>query len=172
MPQCTTSDGPHFALQSPQLHSPSVMLAAQRPLVAQHARAAPRLALHRPARTFLLGPAYGLAKKMMPPISATEKAALESGGVSFERHIFAGTASVAALRPYRNQLSAAEQAFLDHEVPELCAMLDDHQIMTDKDFPPEVPPPPPPPPELTGRRHREGEDLPQTVQETFDSRLV
>mmetsp|Transcript_4940 Transcript_4940/g.14551 ORF Transcript_4940/g.14551 Transcript_4940/m.14551 type:complete len:787 (-) Transcript_4940:414-2774(-) len=92
--------------------------------------------LHK--RSFF-GAAYSLAKKMMPPITATEKAALESGGISFERNLFAGGAPLTALTSkYDPKLSAREQAFMDNEVVQLCSMLDDHAIAEARDMPEEV----------------------------------
>jgi len=77
--------------------------------------------------------------KALPPIGDTERAALEAGTVGFEGQLFSGQPdfdSLAGAGP--NQLSAAEQAFLDHEVVELIAMLDDFEIDQAGDLPPEV----------------------------------
>jgi len=75
---------------------------------------------------------------MMPPISATEKAALESGGLSFEQRIFEGTANLQELKKYNPQLTTEEQSFLDNECEQLCMMLDDYKIIDNKDMPHEV----------------------------------
>ena len=69
----------------------------------------------------------------------TERAALEAGTVGFEGQLFSGQPDFDALRQRgANRLTAAEQSFLDHEVVELNAMLDDFQIDEDRDLPPEV----------------------------------
>jgi len=96
---------------------------------------AARQLLRSPHSRTIFAPAYGLAKKMMPPITATEQAALESGGISVEKHIFAGGAPLSAFDDYDPKLSEKEQAFMDKEVQELCAMLDDHAIVEARDLP-------------------------------------
>ena len=73
--------------------------------------------------------ALGPFAKALPPMGETERAALEAGTVGFEGELFAGRPDFDALRARGpNRLTAAEQAFLDHEVRELCAMLDDYAI--------------------------------------------
>ncbi len=72
----------------------------------------------------------------LPALGDTERAALEAGTVGFEGQLFAGRPdfdALAAVGPAK--LSAREQAFLDHEVRELCAMLDDHAIDEAQDLP-------------------------------------
>ncbi|HEU0199952.1 MAG TPA: acyl-CoA dehydrogenase family protein, partial [Burkholderiaceae bacterium] len=77
--------------------------------------------------------------KALPPIGDTERAALEAGTVGFEGRLFAGRPdfdALAAVGP--NNLSAAEQAFLDNEVAQLIAQLDDFAIDAARDLPPAV----------------------------------
>ena len=77
--------------------------------------------------------------KALPPIGDTERAALEAGTVGFEGQLFSGRPDFDALASVGpNQLSAAEQSFLDHEVVELISMLDDFEIDQAGDLPPEV----------------------------------
>ena len=77
--------------------------------------------------------------KALPPLGDTERAALEAGTVGFEGQLFAGRPDFDALAAVgAPRLSAREQAFLDHEVRDLCAMLDDHAIDEAKDLPPPV----------------------------------
>jgi acyl-CoA dehydrogenase len=77
--------------------------------------------------------------RALPPMGETERAALEAGTVGFEGDLFAGRPDFDALRARGpNRLNAAEQAFLDTEVRELCAMLDDNAIDAARDLPPEV----------------------------------
>ena len=77
--------------------------------------------------------------KALPPIGDTERAALEAGTVGFEGQLFSGRPDFDALTSVGpNQLSAAEQSFLDHEVVELISMLDDFEIDQAGDLPPEV----------------------------------
>lgn len=96
-------------------------------------------ALRLAQRRQIAGMAYNMAKKMMPPISSTEKAALESGGIGFERTLFAGGAKLDVLTSkYDPKLTAREQAFFDKELHTLCEMLDDYAIAEARDLPPEV----------------------------------
>lgn len=77
--------------------------------------------------------------KALPPMGDTERAALEAGTVGFEGLLFAGRPDfdvLAATGP--NQLTEREQAFLDNDVRELVAMLDDFAIDQARDMPPEV----------------------------------
>lgn len=91
-----------------------------------------RMVLSKPARKAL--------QKMMPPMSATEKEALDAGTTWWEKDLFSG-------KPDWNQFDAIElssltereQAFVDGEVDELCAMLDEWDIHHHrKDMPEEV----------------------------------
>ncbi|CAM9317431.1 unnamed protein product [Ectocarpus sp. 6 AP-2014] len=90
-------------------------------------------------RTFIT-PAYNLAKKITPKISATEAAALEAGTIGFDRDIFDGTASLQSLKDKYTiaKLTDREQSFIDNEVETLCEMLDDYQISKDRDLPKEA----------------------------------
>lgn len=78
--------------------------------------------------------------KLLPPMSSTEREALEAGTAWWDRELFAGKpdwqwfahTELPRLRP-------DEQAFLDNEVEELCAMLDEWHIHHERhDLPPEV----------------------------------
>lgn len=91
-------------------------------------------------RALLTKPVFAMLKKSMPPISATERDALEAGTTWWEKQLFSG-------RPDWNefaeislpQLTAEEQSFIDNEVSELCALLDEWKIQNDlKDLPPEA----------------------------------
>ena len=91
-------------------------------------------------RAILTKPVFGVLKKSMPPISATERDALEAGTTWWEKQLFSGKpdwdefAQIAL-----PQLTAAEQSFLDNEVNELCSLLDEWKIQNDlKDLPPEA----------------------------------
>ena len=73
-------------------------------------------------------------------ISDTEKEALSSGSVGFEREILSGSPDWKKLNDIpAPALTDEEQEFLDGPVEELCAMLDDWEIRNElKDLPPEV----------------------------------
>ncbi len=77
--------------------------------------------------------------KALPAMGDTERAALEAGTVGFEGELFAGRPDFDALIGRgANRLTDAERRFIDHEVAELIAMLDDHAIDEARDLPPEV----------------------------------
>jgi acyl-CoA dehydrogenase len=91
-------------------------------------------------RPLLSRPLLKLFKQMLPPLSATEREALEAGTVGWDGELFSGRPDwqkfLAAPIP---RLTPAEQAFLDGPVEELCQMVDDWQIVDrDKDLPPAV----------------------------------
>uniref|UniRef100_A0A7S1TSL9 Acyl-coenzyme A dehydrogenase n=1 Tax=Phaeomonas parva TaxID=124430 RepID=A0A7S1TSL9_9STRA len=91
------------------------------------------------ARRGFVGPAYDLAKKVMPKISDTEAAALNAGTVGFDRDLFSGAPSLQMLKDkYSVKLRDDEQAYMDNEVEELCTMVDDYQTLRDRDLSPEV----------------------------------
>ena len=83
--------------------------------------------------------AFAPFSKALPPMGDTERAALEAGTVGFEGQLFAGRPDFDVLRGIGpNQLTEEEQDFLDDEVVELTAMLDDFAIDQARDLPPEV----------------------------------
>lgn len=79
-------------------------------------------------------------KKVMPPMSQTEKEALEAGSVWWDAQLFSGQPQwEELLKLPAPHLSADEQAFLDGPVETLCEMLDDWKIThTDKDLSPQA----------------------------------
>lgn len=82
----------------------------------------------------ITGYLYKIAKKMMPKISPTERAALNAGTVGFDRNLFSGDSSLSDLKNYNVKLSPDEQAFMDTKVNELCEILDDYKVTEDRDF--------------------------------------
>jgi len=78
--------------------------------------------------------------RLLPPMSQTEKEALEAGTVWWDGELFTGAPNWAKLLSAKApQLTAEEQAFLDGPCEELCAMLDDWNITHERgDMPPEV----------------------------------
>ena len=57
----------------------------------------------------ITGYAYKMAKKMMPKISDTERAALNAGTVGFDRNIFNGNPTLEDLKNYSVKASPEEQ---------------------------------------------------------------
>ena len=69
-------------------------------------------------------------RKILPPMSNTEREALEAGDVWWEGDLFAGRPNWRKLLAYpKPELSVEEQAFLDNEVKTLCSLLDDWKIV-------------------------------------------
>jgi acyl-CoA dehydrogenase len=76
---------------------------------------------------------------LLPKLGATERVALEAGTVWWDAALFSGRPEWRELLAFAPRpLSAAEQAFLDGPVEELCRLLDDWQIVQRGDLPPEV----------------------------------
>ena len=78
---------------------------------------------------WLSGPLMKSIQAGMPPISETERAAIEAGSVWWEADLFSGNPDFRKLLAYpAPRLSTTEQAFLDGPVETLCAMIDDWEI--------------------------------------------
>lgn len=93
-----------------------------------------------PLRRLWTRPIKTIFKKMLPPLSETERVALEGGTVGFEGELFTGKPNWDTWRqtPYA-VLSEEETAFLNTEVEQLCAMVNDWQIThVDADLSPEI----------------------------------
>lgn len=92
-------------------------------------------------RRFLVSrPLLGVFRKILPQVSQTEQEALDAGTVWWDGELFSGN-------PHWNKLlalpkpvlSAEEQSFLDNEVEQLCAMIDDWDVThVRQDLPPQV----------------------------------
>ncbi|MEO6154557.1 MAG: acyl-CoA dehydrogenase, partial [Thermomonas sp.] len=91
-------------------------------------------------KPFITTPLLGFYTKLLPPLSDTERTALEAGTVGFEGELFSG-------KPDWNQLlelpkpvlTPEEQAFLDGPCEALCRMVDDWDICHVRaDLPPEL----------------------------------
>ncbi|MHB0926181.1 MAG: acyl-CoA dehydrogenase [Gallionellaceae bacterium] len=91
-------------------------------------------------RTVVSGTVLKIFRKILPQISATEQEAIDAGTVWWDGELFSGHPDWNKLLAFpKCGLSAAEQAFLDNEVEQLCAMLDDWDITHKRaDLPPEV----------------------------------
>ena len=101
-------------------------------------RSTTKVVNHQQQRQFIFGPIYTMAKKMMPKISDTERAALNAGTVGFDRNIFSGNPSLKDLAQYTVKLTPEEKTFMEKETQEVCEMLDDYQISIDRDMPQDV----------------------------------
>ena len=75
-----------------------------------------------------------LFRTLLPPISDTEREALEAGTTWWEAELFSGNPDWRFLRDTpQAKLTEQEQAFIDGPVEELCQMLDDWKI-TNEDY--------------------------------------
>ena len=95
----------------------------------------------RPLRKALITRPFMRAyRKLLPPMSQTEREALEAGTVWWDGELFTGAPKWSKLLSARPpQLTAEEQAFLDGPCEELCRMLDDWHITHERgDLPPSV----------------------------------
>ncbi len=91
-------------------------------------------------RPLLTAPLIKVFRKVLPPLSQTERIALETGSVGFEGELFTGDPDWEKLLKYpKPELTAEEQAFLDGPVEELCKMVNDWEIThVHADLPPET----------------------------------
>jgi len=91
-------------------------------------------------RDFITKPIFSWASGVLPPMSDTEREALEAGDVWWDADLFTGNPDWAKLLAYpQATLTAEEKAFLNGPVDELCAMLDDWKINWEwRDLPPEA----------------------------------
>jgi len=88
-------------------------------------------------RNLVTKPIFGIFKKILPPLSDTEREAMEAGDVWWDGELFKGKPDWAKLHAIpKPQLSAEEQSFLDNEVETLLNMLDDYKIVNEtRDLP-------------------------------------
>ena len=89
---------------------------------------------------FISTPLLGFYTKILPPLSETERSAIEAGTVGFEGQLFSGRPDWQVLLDQpAPTLTADEQEFLDGPVEELCRMTDDWDITHVRaDLPPEM----------------------------------
>ncbi|MGE5154481.1 MAG: acyl-CoA dehydrogenase [Bdellovibrio bacteriovorus] len=91
-------------------------------------------------RRLVTGPLLRQFRRVIPPLSATEREAIRAGGTWWDAELFTGRPRwerLLRLPPAR--LSAEEEAFLAGPVDRLCRLLDDWRIThEDLDLPPEV----------------------------------
>ncbi|MEG3194114.1 acyl-CoA dehydrogenase, partial [Lysobacter sp. D1-1-M9] len=88
----------------------------------------------------ITAPLLGFYTKILPPLSETERVALEAGTVGFEGELFSGKPNWQILLDQpAPSLTAEEQAFVDGPVEELCRMTNDWDITHVRaDLPPEM----------------------------------
>jgi hypothetical protein len=91
-------------------------------------------------KSLITRPVFSIFKRILPPLSSTEREAMESGSVWWEGELFAGKPNWETMHNYpKPTLSAEEQSFVDNQLETLLSMLDDYKIVhEDKDLPKEV----------------------------------
>src|SRR4051794_25805766 len=82
----------------------------------------------------------GAFRKVMPPVSQTEREAIEAGTVWWDGDLFSGAPDWNKLLALpRPSLTSEEQRFIDHEAEELCALVSDWETTNvHRDLPPHV----------------------------------
>ena len=98
------------------------------------------LLLPKVRKPYITAPLLTFYTKLLPPLSDTERTALESGTVGFEGELFSGKPDWDQLLSLpKPALTAEEQAFLDGPCEDLCRMTDDWDINHVRaDLPPEM----------------------------------
>lgn len=97
------------------------------------------LALPELRRKWLTAPLFAWFQRVLPPMSETERDAIEAGTVWWDGELFSGRPDWHKLLDSpRPQLTEEEQAFLDGPTEELCAMVSDWQIGQQLDLPAEA----------------------------------
>ncbi len=91
-------------------------------------------------KSVLSAPAFRMFSKVMPPMSRTEKEAIDAGTTWWEGDLFRGNPDWNKLHNYpQPRLTAEEQAFIDGPVEEACRMANDFAITHEMaDLPPEL----------------------------------
>ncbi|CDZ93387.1 acyl-CoA dehydrogenase [Pseudomonas saudiphocaensis] len=88
---------------------------------------------------YISAPMFDWFKKVLPPISATERDAIEAGSVWWDGELFSGRPDWNILLGYpKARLTEEEQAFLDGPTETLCAMVSDWDIGQRLDLPPQA----------------------------------
>ncbi|MEB0041842.1 MULTISPECIES: acyl-CoA dehydrogenase [unclassified Pseudomonas] len=88
-------------------------------------------------RKYFTAPLFSWFKKVLPPMSKTERDAIDAGTVWWDGELFSGRPDWEKLLAYpKVQFTEEEQAFIDGPTEELCAMVSDWQIGQAMDLPP------------------------------------
>ncbi|MEO1705436.1 MAG: acyl-CoA dehydrogenase, partial [Pseudomonadota bacterium] len=88
----------------------------------------------------LTKPVFGVVKSILPPVSSTEKEALDAGTVGWDAELFSGQPDWSKLRAIAApEMTAEEEAFFNGPTEELCQMLSDWDVRhTHHDIPQHV----------------------------------
>ncbi|MFC1684011.1 acyl-CoA dehydrogenase [Pseudomonadota bacterium] len=90
--------------------------------------------------TYISQPLLDKFRKVLPPMSDTEREALEAGSIWWDAELFSGRPDWNhLLRMQPPRLTQEERDFIDGPLDELCCMLDDWQITNETyDLPPDI----------------------------------
>lgn len=90
-------------------------------------------------RQYFTKPLFSWFQKVLPPMSETERDAIDAGTVWWDGELFSGRPDWDKLLAYpKAQLTEEEQAFIDGPTEELCAMVSDWEIGQAMDLPPQA----------------------------------
>ncbi|ORL47744.1 acyl-CoA dehydrogenase [Pseudomonas putida] len=90
-------------------------------------------------RKVFTGPVFSWFQRTLPPMSQTEREAIDAGTVWWDGELFSGRPDWRTLLAYpAPKLTEEEQAFIDGPTEDLCAMVSDWQIGQDLDLPPDA----------------------------------
>ena len=91
-------------------------------------------------KSLISAPVFRSFRKVLPPMSRTEKEAIDAGTTWWEGDLFRGKPEWEKLHNYpQPELTEEEQAFIDGPVEEACRMANDFQITHEMaDLPPEL----------------------------------
>ena len=88
-------------------------------------------------RQYFTKPLFSWFQKVLPPMSETERDAIDAGTVWWDGELFSGRPDWDKLLAYpKVELTEEEQAFIDGPTEELCAMVSDWEIGQAMDLPP------------------------------------
>ncbi|MEX5542701.1 acyl-CoA dehydrogenase [Pseudomonas poae] len=90
-------------------------------------------------RQYFTKPLFSWFQKVLPPMSETERDAIDAGTVWWDGELFSGRPDWDKLLAYpKVKLTEEEQAFIDGPTEALCAMVSDWEIGQAMDLPPEA----------------------------------
>ena len=91
-------------------------------------------------RSIITRPAFAFFKRVLPPLSATEREAMEAGDTWWDGDLFSGRPDWHKFHQTKApEFTAEEQSFIDNQLETLLAMLDDFKIVQqDMDLPKKV----------------------------------
>ena len=110
------------------------------PILAMAAALVALFAVPTIRKRLITAPLLRQFRRVMPPMSQTEREALEAGSVWWDAELFSGRPDYDRLtRIPKPRLNVEEQAFLEGPTQDLCKLLDDWQVThEDQDLPPIV----------------------------------